>query len=62
MLTDAQRKEYATQGFTLARGVLGPEQVEIYLARAREFALGKIPPGSEKMVVKEVRLPLRAAR
>ena len=55
-LSEAQRQEYATQGFTVARGVLSLEQVDTYRARAREFALGKIPPGSEKMVVKEVRV------
>ena len=55
-LNDAQRQEYFTQGYTLVRGVLTPEQVDAYRARAREFAMGKLPPGSEKMVVKDVRV------
>jgi phytanoyl-CoA hydroxylase len=55
-LTAAQRQQYWDQGYLLKRGVLSPEQVEGYLARAREFALGKLPPGSERMVVKDVRV------
>lgn len=54
--TDAQHKQYADDGFLVVRGVLGREDVEEYKARAREFALGKLPPGSERMVVKEVRV------
>jgi phytanoyl-CoA hydroxylase len=55
-LTDAQRDEFLERGYVLARGVFRPEEVEIYKARAREYALGKLPPGSEKMVVRDVRV------
>jgi phytanoyl-CoA hydroxylase len=55
-LTETQRQHYWTHGFVLLRGVLSPEQVQRYTARAREFALGKVPPGGQKMVVKDVRV------
>ena len=55
-LSEVQRQEYASKGYTLVRGVFAQEQVDTYRARAREFALGKLPPGSEKMVVREVRV------
>ena len=53
-LTDAQRQHYSDHGYALVRNVLARDDVERYLARAREFALGNLPPGSQKMVVKEV--------
>ncbi len=55
-LTEAQREQYAEKGYLLVPNVLNAEQVEAYRARARAFALGDLPPGSEKMVVKEVRV------
>jgi len=55
-LTEAQQCEYREKGFVVVRGVLNAEQVATYRARARAFALGDLPPGSEKMVVKEVRV------
>jgi phytanoyl-CoA hydroxylase len=55
-LTDNQREQYRDQGYVLVRGVLTPEQVEAYKARGREYALGKLPPGAERMVVKDVRV------
>src|SRR5215469_3771857 len=55
-LTAQQRQEYLEKGFVVLRGVLSIEDVEIYKARASEFAHGKLPPGSEKMVIKDVRV------
>ncbi len=55
-LTEAQRREYLERGYVLVRGVFTPDEVETYKARAREYALGKLPPGSEKMVVRDVRV------
>jgi phytanoyl-CoA hydroxylase len=55
-LTARQRQQYLDDGFILVRGVLTPEQIERYLKRAREFATGNLPPGSQRMVVQEVRV------
>jgi phytanoyl-CoA hydroxylase len=55
-LSEAERRQYHDQGFILARGVLSPDLVEAYRKRAREFALGDLPPNSQRMVVKEVRV------
>jgi phytanoyl-CoA hydroxylase len=55
-LTEAQRQHYRDHGYILVRGVLPSEQVQAYKARAREFALGNLPPGSQRMVVKDVRV------
>jgi phytanoyl-CoA hydroxylase len=55
-LSEKQRAQYQEDGYLLVRGVLNSEQVEAYRSRAREFALGNLPPGSERMVVKEVRV------
>jgi phytanoyl-CoA hydroxylase len=51
-----QRRQYQEDGFVIVRGVLSADQVEAYKQRARQFALGELPPGGEKMVVKEVRV------
>jgi ectoine hydroxylase-related dioxygenase (phytanoyl-CoA dioxygenase family) len=55
-LTEAQREQYLTHGYIVVRNVLSPEQLERYKARAREFALGNLPPGSQRMVVQDVRV------
>jgi hypothetical protein len=55
-LTESQRQRYRDDGFLLVRGLFGPEEVGRYKARAREFALGDLPPGGHKMVVKDVRV------
>jgi phytanoyl-CoA hydroxylase len=55
-LTEAHRRQYLDEGFLLLRGVLSPDLVEAYKKRAREFALGNLPPNSQRMVVKEVRV------
>jgi hypothetical protein len=55
-LTESQREQYLDRGFILVRGVLKAGQIEAYKSRAREFAHGHIPPGSEKMVIKDVRV------
>ncbi len=56
MLTEAQRQKYWEDGYLLVRGLLSRADVERYNARAREFALGNLPPGSQRMVVKDVRV------
>jgi phytanoyl-CoA hydroxylase len=53
-LTEGQQRQYWEDGYLLLREVLSAEHVERYKARAREFALGNLPPGSQRMVVKEV--------
>jgi phytanoyl-CoA hydroxylase len=55
-LSEAQRRHYAEQGYVLVRGVLTRGQVQAYKDRGREYALGKLPPNSQKMVVKDVRV------
>jgi phytanoyl-CoA hydroxylase len=55
-LTEVQQQRYWADGFVVVRGVFRPEEVERYRARAREFALGNLPPGGQKMVVKDVRV------
>jgi phytanoyl-CoA hydroxylase len=55
-LTEAQRRQYQDRGYLLVRGVLSPDEVERYKARAREYALGNVPPGAHKMVVQDVRV------
>lgn len=55
-LTETQRQQYQEQGYLVVRGILRPEQVEQYCARGREYALGNIPAGSGKMVIKDVRV------
>jgi phytanoyl-CoA hydroxylase len=55
-LSRRQRQQYADDGFVLVPGLLNPEQVDAYLKRAREFALGQLPPGAQRMVVQDVRV------
>lgn len=55
-LTEAECQHYADQGYVVVRGLLGRDDVERYNARAREFALGRLPAGAERMVVKDVRV------
>ena len=56
VLSEAQRQQFQEQGYTIVRGVLSPDEVEQYKTRARDYAQGKLPPGSEKMVVLDVRV------
>lgn len=53
-LSAAQRQQFQSEGYTVVRGILSPQEVEAFKTRAREYAHGKIPPGSEKMVVLDV--------
>ena len=55
-LSDAQRKQYEDDGYILVKNVLSPEEIERYKKRARELATGAIPPGAEKMLVRDVRV------
>jgi phytanoyl-CoA hydroxylase len=55
-LTEDQIREFNEQGFIVIPGVLSEEEIERYKHRAREIALGDLPPGGEKMVVKDVRV------
>ncbi len=55
-LTELQRQEYADRGYIIVRNVLDAGQVEAYKARARQFALGDLPPGAQRMVVQDVRV------
>lgn len=55
-LTDAQRKHYEDEGYLLVKGVLTPGEIDRYKRRARELATGAIPPGAEKMLVRDVRV------
>lgn len=55
-LTAQQRQEYLDNGFIVLRNVLSAQDVEKYKTRASEFAHGGMPPGSEKMMIKDVRV------
>ncbi len=55
-LTDEQKEHYDREGYIIVRNVLTQERVEAYKKRAAEIANGDIPPGGEKMLVKDVRV------
>lgn len=55
-LSAEQIAQYKRDGFLVVPGILNAEEIERYKARAREFALGNVPPGGEKMVVQDVRV------
>lgn len=55
-LSEAQKQEYDEKGFLVVKNILTPAEIDLYKARAREFALGHVPPGAEKMVVRDVRV------
>ncbi|MDZ4857571.1 MAG: phytanoyl-CoA dioxygenase family protein [Candidatus Hydrogenedentes bacterium] len=55
-LSEAQRKQYEDDGYLVVKGVLSSEEVDRYKKRARELATGAIPPGAEKMLVRDVRV------
>ena len=56
VVTDEQKRQYWEQGFIVVKNVLTHEQVERYKKRATQIAHGDIPPGGEKMIVKDVRV------
>jgi phytanoyl-CoA hydroxylase len=55
-LPEARRQEYLERGYVIVRGVFRLEEVDLYKTRAREYSQGKLPPGSDKMVVRDVRV------
>ena len=55
-LSEAERKHYEDNGYVVVKGMLTPEEVNLYKSRARELATGAIPPGAEKMLVRDVRV------
>lgn len=55
-LSEEERRHYGDQGYVIVRDILTPEHIGRIKARAREFALGDLPEGSEKMVVRDVRV------
>jgi phytanoyl-CoA hydroxylase len=61
-VNDTLLDQYRTDGYFVVRGVLSQHDIERYKTRAREFALGQIPPGADKMVVKEVRIARGAVK
>lgn len=56
ILTETEKQQYEDLGYVVVPGVLSEEEVERYKRRAREIALGDVPKGAEKMVVKDVRV------
>lgn len=55
-LTDDQKQQYAEQGYLVIPNILSDEEMNKYKAKARDYALGKIPTGGEKMIVRDVRV------
>lgn len=55
-LTETESRHYADHGYVVVRSLLSRADVEAYNARARAFALGNLPPGGQRMVVKDVRV------
>ena len=55
-LTEAEREQYESEGYLVKKGVLTPEEITRYKARARELATGAIPAGAERMLVRDVRV------
>ncbi|MEX2016262.1 MAG: phytanoyl-CoA dioxygenase family protein [Candidatus Hydrogenedentales bacterium] len=55
-VTREQKQQYEDQGYFVVKGVLSPEEIARYTKRASEIAHGDIPPGGEKMVVRDVRV------
>ena len=56
IVTEEQKRQYWEQGFIVVKNVLSHEQVERYKKRATQIAHGDIPPGGNKMIVKDVRV------
>lgn len=55
-LSAAQRQQFENEGYVIVRNVLSADEVERFKVRAREYALGQLPPGGEKMIVHDVRV------
>lgn len=56
VLTDEQKQQYEDEGYIVVKNILTPDQIERYKRRASEIAHGQLPPGGEKMVVRDVRV------
>lgn len=50
------REQYWRDGYVIVPNLLAPDHIERLKARARDFALGKLPAGAEKMVVRDARV------
>lgn len=55
-MSSEQKQHFEEEGYTILRGVLTADEIAAYKKRASEIAHGDIPPGGEKMVVKDVQV------
>jgi phytanoyl-CoA hydroxylase len=53
-LSDAQLEHYAEHGYVVVPGVLAQGEIQRYLDRAREIALGDIPEAAANRLVKDI--------
>ena len=53
-LTPAETARYREHGYVVLQGVLEPAQVQRYLVRLREVALGDHPPGAASRVMRDI--------
>jgi phytanoyl-CoA hydroxylase len=50
------RERFRDQGFVVAPGVLGAEEIERYRQRAREVVLGDVPAEAKRRLMRDVRI------
>ena len=53
-LNEAQLDDYRENGFVVVPGVLDGVEIDRYLRRAREIALGDVPPEAKKRLVRDI--------
>ncbi len=53
-LSVAQREQYETDGYTVVRGLLQPDEIARVLARARAIAHGDFPPAAKSSVMRDI--------
>ena len=53
-LNAAQVDDYRQNGFVVVPGVLDGVEIDRYLRRAREIALGDVPPEAKKRLVRDI--------
>src|SRR5688500_3861850 len=53
-LTQAQCAQYRSNGYTVVRGMLGPDEVARILERARAIAHGDHPPAAKSSVMRDI--------
>lgn len=53
-LSAAQLDHYRDEGFVIVPGVLGDDEVDRYRLRAHAIALGDVPEGAEKRLVRDI--------